>query len=63
MATTIAIIVFLILITLIFFLKGKAMTLEAENKALKKVQSRMSNSLRIKGIEVDTLLKKIKRLE
>jgi len=63
MAIRIAIIVFFILITLIFYLKCRNMGLEAENKALKKVRSRMSNSLRLKGIEVDTLLKKIKRLE
>jgi len=63
MIIRIAIIVFFILITLIFFLKGKNVSLEAENKALKKVQSKTSNSLRLKGIEVDRLLKKIKRLE
>ena len=63
MITIIAIIVFLILITLIFYLKSRNMGLKAENKALEKVQSRMSNSLRLKGIEVDRLLKKIKRLE
>jgi len=63
MTITIAIIVFFILITLIFFLKGRNMGLEAENKALKKVQSKTSNGLRLKGIEVDRLLKKIKRLE
>ena len=63
MIIRIAIIVFFILITLIFFLKGKNVSLEAENKALKKVRSRMSNDLRLKGIEVDRLLKKIKRLE
>lgn len=59
----IAIIVFFILVTLIVFLTGRNMGLEAEKKALKKVQSRMSNDLRLKGIEVDRLLKYIKRLE
>lgn len=63
MIIIIAIIVFFILITLIFFLKASNMGLEAENKALKKVQSTISNSLRLKGIEVDRLLKYIKRLE
>ncbi len=66
MNTTIIVIILAIFAVAVILLIMAGLTvhaLEVENKALRKTQSTMSNSLRLKGIEVDRLLKRIKRLE
>ena len=66
MNTTIIVIILAIFAVAVILLIMAGLTvhaLEVENKALRKTKSTMSNSLRLKGIEVDRLLKKINRLE
>ena len=63
MTIQVAIIVSFLYLMIGLLLIGKIYILLAENKALRKIQSTMSNSLRLKGIEVDRLLKRLNRLE
>ena len=67
---TLALIIFLIILTIalffgfcLLFAIGKIKSLEKAKDNLKNDNSKLSNALREKGIEVDQYEKKIKRLE
>ena len=61
--TIIFLIIIIIFLGLLYMSHGKNNDLEKAKQNLKDDNSKLSDALRLKGIEVDQLEKKIKRLE